>query len=142
MLGAVAGLSIAGHTGDSFVQLVAPHGVLELSCIAVAAAAGLRIGAAIVDPGSRRRQVAVMAEGRRAIELVLGTAPWLIVAGLVEGFVTPREIGVPAALAVGFGLGAVYWGLVLWRGGPEPAPQAETAGRAAAPLRAAPATSP
>jgi hypothetical protein len=51
--------------------------------------------------------------------VVLGTMPWLVLAGVVEGFVTPRRIGVPAALAVGIALAAVYWGLVLWRGRPE-----------------------
>ena len=31
---------------------------------------------------------------------MLGTAPWLVVAGLIEGFVTPARLGVvPAALA-------------------------------------------
>jgi hypothetical protein len=49
----------------------------------------------------------------RTVALVLGTAPWLIVAGLVEGFITPEGLGLPAVLAVGFGLAAIYWTLVL-----------------------------
>ena len=48
--------------------------------------------------------------------MVLGTAPWLVVAGLTEGFITPRDLPVPEALAVGGVLGAVFWGLVLTRG--------------------------
>ena len=44
---------------------------------------------------------------------MLGTAPWLVVAGLVEGFVTPAGIGLTGALAVGFALAAVYWTLVV-----------------------------
>jgi hypothetical protein len=47
---------------------------------------------------------------------VLGTAPWLVVAGLTEGFVTPAGVGLTGALAVGFALGAVYWSLVLLLG--------------------------
>jgi hypothetical protein len=50
--------------------------------------------------------------------MILGTAPWLVVAGLVEGFLTPAGTGLTTVLAVGFSLGAIYWGLVLWRGGP------------------------
>ena len=111
------------------VELIVPHGVLELSCIVVAGAAGLRMGWALVDPGRRPRGQALVTEARAAIELVLGTALWLVVAGLVEGFVTPLGIGVGPALAVGFGLGAVYWALVWRLGAPEPV----TAGPGASP---------
>ena len=63
---------------------------------------------------------ALRAEARAAVEIVLGTAVWLVVAGLVEGFLTPAGKGLTVVLIVGFGLGALYWGLVLWRGAPEP----------------------
>jgi hypothetical protein len=53
-----------------------------------------------------------------AVEIVLGTAPWLVLAGLVEGFITPRGLGLGTVIVVGASLGAVYWGLVLWRGRP------------------------
>jgi uncharacterized membrane protein len=43
--------------------------------------------------------------------------PWLVVAGLVEGFVTGSTgHGLAGALVVGLGLGVVFWGLVAWRG--------------------------
>jgi len=48
MLGAVAGLAIGAGNGRPFFELVVAHGVLELSCIAVAGVAGLRIASAIV----------------------------------------------------------------------------------------------
>ena len=119
LLGAVAGLSIGAGNGRPFFSLVTAHGVLELSCICVAAAAGLRIGWAIVDPGYRRRGEALRSETRAAIEMLLGTAPWLVVAGLVEGFVTPAGFDLPIVIAIGLGLGALYWGLVFWRGRPQ-----------------------
>jgi uncharacterized membrane protein SpoIIM required for sporulation len=119
MLGVVGGLSIGAGNGRPFFSLVTAHGVLELSCICVAAAAGLRIGWAIVDPGYRTRGEALRVETRAAIEMVLGTAPWLVVAGLVEGFVTPAGFGLGVVITVGLGLGAIFWGLVLWRGRPE-----------------------
>ena len=118
LLGVVAGLAIGSGNGQVFFELVTAHGVLELSCIVVSGAAGLRLGWAIIDPGTRPRGEALRQEARAAIEMVLGTAPWLVVAGLVEGFLTPAGAGLPIVLAVGFALGAVYWGLVLWRGGP------------------------
>jgi uncharacterized membrane protein SpoIIM required for sporulation len=118
LLGTVAGLASGAGSGARLTELVAPHGFLELSCIAVSAAAGFRIGWAVIEPGSRGRGAALAAEARGAAEMVLGTVPWLVLAGLVEGFVTPRRIGVAAALALGIGLAAAYWALVLWRGRP------------------------
>ncbi len=118
LLGAVAGLAIGAGNGRPFFELVVAHGVLELSCIAVAGVAGLRIASAIVDPGTRSRRDALREEARAAVEIVLGTAVWLVVAGLVEGFLTPAGKGLTVVLVVGLGLGALYWGLVLWRGAP------------------------
>jgi hypothetical protein len=47
-----------------------------------------------------------------------------VVAGIVEGFVTGSGAGIAAVTAVGFGLAAVYWTLVVLlgrsRGEPEP----------------------
>jgi uncharacterized membrane protein SpoIIM required for sporulation len=112
LLGAVGGIAAAtGHTTD-VIELIVPHGILELSCIAVSAAAGMRMGWALVEPGSRRRTEALSAEAPRAVLMVLATAPWLIVAGLVEGFVTPHHLPLLPALAVGIGIAAPYWAFV------------------------------
>lgn len=121
VIGVVLGVGVAAGNGSALVELILPHGVLELSCIVVAGAAGLRIGWAIVDPGRRPRGQALLTEARAAIEMVLGTALWLVVAGLTEGLVTPLGIGPWLAVAVGFGLGGLYWALV-WRLGAPPAP--------------------
>jgi uncharacterized membrane protein SpoIIM required for sporulation len=117
LLGAIAGLAVNAGNGRAFFELVTAHGVLELSCIVVAGVAGLRLGSALVDPGHRERGAALRTEARAAVEIVLGTMVWLVVAGLVEGFLTPAGTGLPTVLVVGFGLGALFWGLVLWRGG-------------------------
>jgi uncharacterized membrane protein SpoIIM required for sporulation len=116
LLGTVAGLAVEAGNGRTFLELVTAHGVLELSCIVVAGAAGLRLGWAIVDPGRGTRTAALVAEGRHAVAIVLGTVPWLVVAGLVEGFVTPEGLGLRAVVALGVTLAAVYWTLVAWRG--------------------------
>ena len=128
-LGVVGGLAIGAGNGRPFFELVTAHGVLELSCIVVAGAAGLRLGWAIIDPGFRPRREVVAEEARATIELVLGTAVWLVVAGLVEGFVTPRGLGLTTVLTVGGLLGAIFWGLVLWRGAPARVPEPVTAAR-------------
>ncbi|MGH9185988.1 MAG: stage II sporulation protein M [Acidimicrobiales bacterium] len=116
--GVIAGLAAGAGNGPVFAELVLAHGVLELSCIVVASAAGLRMGWALVDPGRRRRGEAVAAESKQAVLVVLGTAPWLVLAGVVEGFITPTGPGLGGALGVGLTLGLLYWGLVAWRGRP------------------------
>jgi uncharacterized membrane protein SpoIIM required for sporulation len=78
----------------------------------------MRLGWSFVEPGRLTRGQALRREAHRTAAIVAGTAPWLVLAGLVEGFLTPAGTGLPTVLAVGFALGAVYWGLVLWRGSP------------------------
>ncbi|MGI8810181.1 MAG: stage II sporulation protein M [Acidimicrobiales bacterium] len=131
LIGVVAGVGTAAGHGSVLVELVVPHGVLEVSCIVVAGAAGLRMGWALVDPGRRPRGQALATEARAAMELVLGTAPWLVLAGLTEGLVTPLGIGPGPAVALGVGLAALYWVLV-WRLG-QPAAATVTAGPGTSP---------
>jgi uncharacterized membrane protein SpoIIM required for sporulation len=116
MLGVVGGLAIGSGNGRVFFELVTAHGVLELSCIVVASAAGMRMGWALIEPGRDTRATALGREAREAIKVVLGTAPWLVVAGLIEGFLTPAGRGLPTVIAVGFGVAAIYWGLVVFAG--------------------------
>lgn len=118
VIGVITGLAIDAGNTDTFLRLVVPHGVLELSCIVVAGAAGLRMGWAMVDPGRRRRGAALVAEARTAVELALGTAAWLVLAGLVEGFLTPAGLPRAVAYGLGIGLGVVFWMLVWFRGRP------------------------
>ena len=66
-----------------------PHGLLELSLIMVAGAAGLRMGAAILMPGRRDRRDALRERCRDSVKLVLGCAPPLLLAAWVEGFISP-----------------------------------------------------
>jgi uncharacterized membrane protein SpoIIM required for sporulation len=130
ILGAVAGGAIANGNGSGFAEFVTAHGVIELSCIAVAAAAGLRMGYALVAPGPQPRMRALAGEARNAIVIVLGTVPWVILAGLIEGFATRQGFGLVPGVVLGVGVGALYWTLVLVRGRPRTA------------LTAAPAPSP
>lgn len=118
ILGTIGGLAFGAGNGSFFVELVAAHGVLEISCIVVAGAAGLRLGWAIVEPGLATRGDSLVAEARRAVEVILGTAPWLVVAGIIEGFVGRRGLAAGPVVAVGLMVGCMYWGLVIWRGRP------------------------
>ena len=116
ILGVVGGLAFGAGNGTAFLRLLSSHGPLELSCIVVGGVAGLRLGWAMIAPGPGRRGPAVVAEARNAVELALGTAPWLVVCGLLEGFATGPDLPVEVQLAIGAALFALFWGLVAFRG--------------------------
>jgi uncharacterized membrane protein SpoIIM required for sporulation len=126
ILGVIAGGAIQAGNGVAFVEFVAAHGIIELSCIVVAAAAGLRMGWAIVAPGTQTRGQSLVAEARDGVAIVLGTAPWLVLAGLIEGFVTRSGFGLVGGLVLGVAVGAAYWTLVVVRGRARPEPATST----------------
>jgi uncharacterized membrane protein SpoIIM required for sporulation len=71
------------------LAFVAPHGVLELTAICIAGGAGFLLAAALLIPGDRTRRRALVENGRRAIRLVTGAAVLLLIAGTLEGMVSP-----------------------------------------------------
>jgi len=71
---------------------VSAHGVIELTAIFIAGGAGLLIGQALLMPGDRRRIDALVINGVLAIKLILGCIPMLLIAGLIEGFISPANI--------------------------------------------------
>jgi uncharacterized membrane protein SpoIIM required for sporulation/uncharacterized RDD family membrane protein YckC len=90
-LGAVFGLYGSKGIASLLLAFVVPHGVLELSAICIAGGAGFLLAAALLVPGERTRRRALVENGRRAIKLVAGAALLLLVAGSLEGFVSPIE---------------------------------------------------
>lgn len=85
-----------------FWSFIAPHGCLEIFAIIVAAAAGLRLGLSLAIPGDLKRSASLRTGASQAVMLVLGTIPMFIVAGLVEGFITPSYI--PGAIKIILGV--------------------------------------
>jgi len=116
MLGVLAGLEWKAGAWEAFTRLIVPHGILELSCIAVAGSAGFQITRALVDPGRATRAAALRSIAPRLADTVLGVAACLVVAGLTEGIVTTWDLPIGLALAVGLFWGCAFWTLVLWRG--------------------------
>jgi len=76
-------------------SFVAPHGVLELPAIFIAGGAGLRIAQGLLFPGILPRRDSLARAGSEAVQLLLGTIPILIIAGLIEAFVSPTGLAIP-----------------------------------------------
>ncbi|MGE3621143.1 MAG: stage II sporulation protein M [Acidimicrobiia bacterium] len=107
-VGLAGGMFVAAGQPGRFFGLILPHGLLELSAVIVAGAAGLALGWAVVAPGDRTRSRAVTEEGRRAAVVVLGLILAFVNAGIIEGFVTGS--GLPTVLRVGVGVAT----LAMW----------------------------
>jgi uncharacterized membrane protein SpoIIM required for sporulation len=104
-VGVMAAVMHRAGEGAQFWGLILPHGLLEISAIVVAGAAGLRLSWALVAPGDRTRGDAFRDEGMRAVVIVMGLAVCFVIAGVIEGFVTPS--GLPTSVRVGVGVAAL-----------------------------------
>jgi uncharacterized membrane protein SpoIIM required for sporulation len=89
MLGVVGVACWMGGMSLPLWSFVAGHGVLELPAIFIAGGAGFRIAQGLLFPGLLSRRDSLAKSGAEAIRLLLGTVPMLIVAGIIEGFISP-----------------------------------------------------
>jgi uncharacterized membrane protein SpoIIM required for sporulation len=73
-------------------SFVAAHGILELPAIFIAGGAGFGIARGLLFPGNLPRRLSLIQAGSRSVRLVLGTIPMLLIAGVIEGFVSPSNL--------------------------------------------------
>lgn len=110
MLGGVFAFTMRHELGGRLLQFILAHGVVELSVIMIAAAAGVGLGEALARPGQHSRSVAfrlAVADGSKLLAVVV---PFLALAGLIEGFVSPdASFGWWTRVAVGAASGWLLW---------------------------------
>ncbi len=112
-VGTAAAVMTAFDRGDVFVLYILPHGLLELTSIFVAAAAGLGIFWAWVAPGARTRGEALAAAGRSLATIAIGLVMALGVSGLIEGFVTAQPWPWPVKIGIGAAALALFLAYML-----------------------------
>lgn len=95
--------------GNELAAFVIGHGVIELSCIFFCGGAGMMIGYAIIDPGDMTRTEALKTKGMEAARIVIGCACFLVVAGTIEGFLSPSSLPPVVKIATG-----VFTGIVMY----------------------------
>lgn len=106
-------------------SFVAPHGVLELPAIFIAGGAGLRLACGLLFPGFLPRRESVARAGTEAVKLLLGTIPILIIAGVIEAFVSPTGLAVPLKFGMAGALFALLLAYLFWK--PATPPKADFA---------------
>jgi uncharacterized membrane protein SpoIIM required for sporulation/uncharacterized RDD family membrane protein YckC len=117
-IGATAGHFANVGLLDYLLEFIVGHGLLELFAIWVAGAAGFLLGRTVVAPGQLRRGDALVLAGRTAVRMIGAAAVILVVAGIIEGFVSAGTGGFGVRLgasAASLGFLAVY--LLNGRGG-------------------------
>jgi len=92
LIGTVAALCMRHGLSLPFWSFVLPHGSLEISAIFIAGGAALIMGHALVDPGPYRRTEYLSLRSRDAAKLVLGCVPMLVLAGIIEAFLSPSPL--------------------------------------------------
>ncbi|MGF1601963.1 MAG: stage II sporulation protein M [Thermosynechococcaceae cyanobacterium] len=121
-IGAIATLVGQNNLAYPFWAFVFPHGSLELPAIFISGGAGLCIAQGLLFPGQNKRLDAIKIGGSRAIQLMFGVVPMLVIAGAIEGFFSPSPL-VPSAAKYLVGL-SIFFGLILYlRRQPQSSPQ-------------------
>lgn len=110
-MGVVTTACTQHHMSLSIWSFVAAHGALELPSIFISGGAGLRLASGLLFPGMLRRRDALALAGSESIRLLSGTIPMLVIAGILEAFLSPTH----APLTLKFSVSAVLLaGLCLW----------------------------
>lgn len=103
--------------GNSLAAFVIGHGVIELSCIFFCGGAGMMIGYAIVNPGDLSRAQALKKKGMEAAKIVMGCACFLVIAGTIEGFLSPSNLPTAVKIGTGIGTGIAMYSYLFLVGG-------------------------
>ncbi len=113
----VMGAVMHVHGADwVFWSLLLPHGLLELTAVFVAGAAGMRLFWAWLVPGHRTRGQSLAEEGRTTIVVVVALTITLFVSGLIEGFITGSALNPWLKIGIGVVACAAFWAVTFLAG--------------------------
>lgn len=116
MLGAIAAACLRAGMLVPLVEFVVAHGSLELPAIWISGGAGLLMSKALLLPGRYSRRVELRRAGRHSVEIIVGIVPILLIAGTVEGFVSPGDLPGYLKALLGLALGSALLGYILGGG--------------------------
>jgi len=119
-IASVIALTYKAGFGNELITFMAGHGVIELSCIFMAGGAGLLIGSALVMPGDLSRTDALKTRGKSAVRLMVGVAVLLVIAAIIEGFISPAPIDPRIKFSIAAITGIALYSYLLLAGRKDP----------------------
>ncbi|UVK87264.1 stage II sporulation protein M [Pseudomonas sp. B21-051] len=124
IIGAVAGHLTEIGFGQTFWSFVIGHGAFELTAIALAGAAGLKLGWAVIAPGRLTRGEALVEAARKSVLLVCGVMLFLLIAAFIEAYWSSKTgVTPPIKYAVGASLWIAVATYLLFAGRTRHAPE-------------------
>ncbi|OBG57291.1 MULTISPECIES: stage II sporulation protein M [unclassified Mycobacterium] len=115
-LGLISGLMFQAGKGGLLLGLLIPHGLLELTAVFLAGAAGMRLGWSVIAPGDRPRGQALAEQGRAVVSVAIGLAGVLLVSGLIEALVTPSPLQTFVRVGIGVIAEAAFLAYIVYFG--------------------------
>jgi uncharacterized membrane protein SpoIIM required for sporulation len=115
-IASVVALTYRAGFGRDLITFMAGHGVIELSCIFIAGGAGLLIGSAMLIPGDLSRADALKSRGMQGVRLMIGITPLLVLAGIIEGFISPAPINPTIKFSIALVTGVALYSYLLLAG--------------------------
>ena len=112
-VGVIGGLMFNAGKADLFLGLLTPHGLLELTAVFLAAAAGMRLGWSVISPGNRPRAQVLAEQGRAVVSVAVGLVAVLLVSGLIEAMVTPSPLPTFVRIAIGVLAEVAFLGYII-----------------------------
>ena len=108
-----AGMAVFANHGvfENLLTFILPHGGIELTAIVLSGGAAFHLGSGFWRPGRLGRGVVMRERARRAVSIVGGVVLMLVLAGVIEGYLSPARLPAPVKWVAGC-LAAL--GLVLY----------------------------
>ena len=119
-IGAVLGLAAHYGLADTIGSFIIGHGFIELSVIFIAGGAGLQLGWALLNPGLYTRLDSLGIAARRSVTLAVISVPFLIMSGIIEGFISPSDLPPLVKLLIGLTGGGLMYAYLLRIGSTRP----------------------
>jgi len=116
VIASIVSLTYNAGFGNDLITFMVGHGVVELSCIFMAGGAGLLIGSALLMPGDLSRADALKSRGKEAVRLMMGVALLLVLAGIIEGFISPAPIPATIKYSIGAITGIALYSYLIFAG--------------------------